>query len=102
MREFNPDFQRKTGGCESCHLGGPDFAAAAGRLLAVTDCNTGGTMGMTGNTSFSTTMTGQRRSPALPGAGSVDSWRAGQTILATTIRSFKGLEVDVVLLLLKE
>lgn len=30
-----------------------------------------------------------------------DSWRAGQTILATTIRSFKGLEADVVLLLLK-
>lgn len=32
----------------------------------------------------------------------LDSWRAGQTILANTIRSFKGLEADVVLLLLKE
>lgn len=31
----------------------------------------------------------------------LDSWRAGQTILATTIRSFKGLVADVVLLLIK-
>lgn len=31
----------------------------------------------------------------------MDSWRAGRSILVTTIRAFKGLEVDVVLLLLK-
>lgn len=31
----------------------------------------------------------------------LDSWRSGQTILMTTIRSFKGLEADVVLLVLK-
>ncbi len=32
----------------------------------------------------------------------LNSWRVGQSILATTIRSFKGLEADVVLLLLKD
>lgn len=38
----------------------------------------------------------------LPLADDLDAWRAGQCILSTTIRSFKGLEADVVFLLLKE
>ena len=32
----------------------------------------------------------------------MDSWRAGQSILATTVRGFKGLEADAVLLLLEK
>lgn len=32
----------------------------------------------------------------------LDSWRSGRSILSTTIRAFKGLEADVVLLLLTD
>lgn len=38
----------------------------------------------------------------LPISDDVDSWQKGQCILMTTIRAFKGLEADVVLLVLDE